>query len=229
MELNAKALLQVLKEKGVDTLYHANTVQTACAFLHQGHLMARGIVDERGLAQTPQQTDDLDKRYGIWYDLFLDGVDIHDRTRRRNYYGPVLFEFDIGLLSQDWLPSLWVTKSNPQNWKDEDKAADRWFATVDEFSTNYQKGNFDKMFVLRHVGGLLRLQPFLRKIVIDNPNQTIRGVDAYSQAVGALRASARVAGLADTHIEARVCRDGCKCVELYDEMYAQTLENFFAP
>lgn len=61
MELNASELLTVLKSKGVTELYHANTVQTSCTFLRCGHVMGRGVVEERGLPQTSQQTDDLDK------------------------------------------------------------------------------------------------------------------------------------------------------------------------
>lgn len=70
MELNANEILEVLNEKGIETLHHANTVRTACTFLHQAHLMSRGIVDERGLAQTPQLTDEVDMKYALWYDVF---------------------------------------------------------------------------------------------------------------------------------------------------------------
>lgn len=61
MELNARAVQSVLQQKGVDALYHANTVQTACTFLNQGHLLARGVVAAKGLPQTSQQSDKLDK------------------------------------------------------------------------------------------------------------------------------------------------------------------------
>ncbi len=112
MELEATDVLRVLERKGVTALHHANTVQTSCTFLQQGKLMGRGIVAEGGFPQTPQQTDEIDKRYAIWNDIFLDGIDIHERARQRCFYGPVLFVLDLSLLAQDFLSSVWVTKRN---------------------------------------------------------------------------------------------------------------------
>lgn len=84
MELNAKQAYFVLKSRGVDHLHHANSVQTACSFLRAGYLMARGVVDRRGLRQTTQSSDPIDRKYGILFDVFSDSVDIHERASKCN-------------------------------------------------------------------------------------------------------------------------------------------------
>lgn len=95
MELEAKKVAEILKLRGVTSLYHANTVQTACTFLRNGRLMARGVVEERGLIQTPQASDESDRKFGIWYDIFVDAFDIHETLLRRNAYSPALFVLDL--------------------------------------------------------------------------------------------------------------------------------------
>ncbi len=81
--------MKILRSKGVRSLHHVNTVRTACTFLRHARLLARGVVEDKGLLQTPQQTDEIDKKFGVWWDIFLDGVDIHNRVSGLCYYGPV--------------------------------------------------------------------------------------------------------------------------------------------
>lgn len=211
MELNSRTVFDVLKSKGIDTFHHANTVQTACVFLQHGRLLSRGTVDERGIEQTAQKSDDIDRKYGIWYDIFLDSVDIHERAKSRNFYGPVLFRFRLELLLEDWLPSIWITKKNPTDWKDGESHSDRYFQSVEEFDNTYRKGNFGSMFMLRHAGGVLRLQPHLMDVVVDDPAWEYGDIDVYSQTVGALNASAWQGGLKDLIVIKRTCPPECKC------------------
>lgn len=236
MELRAKNVLETLKKKGVDTLYHANTVRTSCAFLHRAHLLSRGVMDESGLELTAQKSDASDRALGLWYDVFLDGIDIHARSSRLNVYGPVLFEFDIEVLSQSWLPSLWVTRSNPMYWKTTDPTSletveKRWFTSEEALAGEYQRGNFDKMLVLRNIGGSIRLAPYLKRVVVDQPQRPLQGLDTYSCAVGALRASARAGGLGDKLIEARTCPPQCQCTQIYSaaQMDEAAFTALFAP
>ncbi len=98
--MNAKDVYDVLVQLQVPppNLHHANTVTTSCTFLENGALLSRGYVQKYGLEQTPQGSDDIDKKYGIWDAVFLDQVDIHFRGGRRkgpNQYGPVLFVLDL--------------------------------------------------------------------------------------------------------------------------------------
>lgn len=217
MELNSRAVYEVLKGKGIDTFHHANTVQTACVFLQHGRLLSRGTVDERGIEQTAQKSDEIDRKYGIWYDLFLDSVDIHERAKGRNFYGPVLFRFRLDLLLEDWLPSVWITKKNPTDWVEGESHAERYFQSVEEFDRNYRKGNFGSMFMLRHAGGVLRLQPHLLDVVVDDPGWEYKDIDIYSQTVGALNASAWQGGIKDLVITKRVCASACKCANQYTQ------------
>ncbi|MGQ3122428.1 hypothetical protein [Variovorax sp.] len=217
MELNSREVLEVLKSKGIDTLHHANTVQTSCLFLQHGRILSRGTVEERGLEQTAQKSDDLDKRFGIWNDLFLDSVDIHERAKSRNFYGPVLFRFKLDLLSEDWLPSIWVTKKNPTEWQTGEPATDRYYSSVEEFKSGYKKGDFGSMFMLRNAGGVLRLAPHLKDILLDDPNWEYQDNDVYSQTVGALLASAWQGGIKDIDIHKRKCLSGCKCIGQYTD------------
>jgi hypothetical protein len=82
---------------------------------------------------------------------------------------------------------------------------------------------------LRNAAGTLRLKPFLKKILLDNPSRTdSTNVDLFSQAIGALRASTQ-SGPARVTIDARVCRSGCGCQSEYKDMKEPTLKNFFLP
>jgi len=229
VELDAREVLRVLREKGVTTLHHANSVRTACSFLRQGKLLSRGTLDELGLPQTDQQTDALDQSFGLWYDIFVDTVDIHYRARRRNNYGPVLFELNLEVFEQDWLAYVWITKSNPNNWTDETPYENRYFSSIQELSENFEFGNFDKLFVLRSAGGILRLNQFLSRIVLDRTDCELNGVRAYDQAVGALRASSVAGGLNDVEITSHSCQQNCKCSEQYRNMTGQVFEKFYKP
>jgi hypothetical protein len=199
MELPSKEVLALMKSKGVDYLYHANTVRTTCTFLRTGYLLARGIVHERGLDQTPQKSDaaHLDRALGIWYDLFFDSCDIQVRSGQHNEYGPVLC-FDLALLEQDWMPSIWVTKDNPIRWSPTTSAAKRWFTSIDELKKSYNRYTFAQHAVLRNVAGSIRLLPYLKAIILDNPERGLPrtpSVDIHSQAAGALQNALRAGGL----------------------------------
>lgn len=231
MELDAREILRVLREKGVEKLHHANTVRTACSFLRQGKLLSRGTLDELGLPQTDQKTDGIDKDHGLWYDIFVDTVNIHYRGKSRNFYGPVLFEFNLEILEQNWLPYIWITKNNPSKWTDETNYDEKYFKSVSEFEANFQYGNFDKLFVLRSVGGVLRLAPYLNRILIDRCDREIYEVKAFDQAVGAIKASAVACGLEHVEITAHDCQPGCNCESQYQiaNMSGSVFEKFYKP
>src|SRR5690348_7841844 len=142
MQLNPRDVLEVLRQKGVQRFYHANTVRSSLTFLQAGGLLSRGTVEDCGLDQTPQSTDDLDKRFGIWHDIFIDGVDIHSRSSNCNAYGPVLFELNLRLFESDALPALWITRDNPCRWEDGDSDQERYYLSVDEFQAEYNFGDF---------------------------------------------------------------------------------------
>lgn len=216
MDIPSKHVFDALMDEEIDELHHANSVATACQFLRSRSLMSRGTVERLGITQTPQSSDDLDKRYGIWFDVFADSVDIHNRARRANAYGPVMFVFDTELINRSYTGRIWVTKLNPTKWAGKSEKQ-RWFQDKEDLKDNLTKGTFDQMLVFRHCGGELPFKKFLKRIVLDNPQRTTdEDVDLYSMAVGALRLAMSDSGL-DIPIERRVCRAGCKCNDNYGE------------
>jgi len=200
----------------MDELHHANSVATACQFLRSRSLMSRGTIERLGVTQTPQVSDDLDKRKSIWFDVFMDSVDIHHRANRANVYGPVLFVIDAKIIKQTYTGHLWVTKLNPTKWSGKpDK--DRWFQGKNDLEENFILGQFDHMIVARHCGGQLPFKSYMKKIIIDDPErETEDGIDFYSMAIGALWLAMKDASL-DVPIERRQCRKNCKCKNYWGE------------
>lgn len=214
MDIPSKHVYETLTEKGVTELHHVNSIATACQFIRSKALMSRGIVERNGLTQTPQESDDVDRRYSIWFDLFLDSVDIHARANRANVYGPVLFVFDIALINKNQTGRIWLTKLNPTKWagKPDDE---RWFQDKDDLEQNFVRGRFDQMIVLRHCGGSIPFGRHLKKIVLDDPKcQTQEDVDIYSMGVGALRLAMQDANI-DVPIERRECQARCACTDFW--------------
>jgi hypothetical protein len=231
MELDAREVRRILADAGVTTLYHANTVRTACSFLRDGRLLSRGTLAEKGYPQTEQQSDAIDRQHGLWYDIFVDSVDIHNRRNSRNFYGPVLFEFNLELLEQDWMSYVWITKNNPSQWNENTQFAEKYYQSAQEFRENFRYGNFDKLIVLRGVGGVLRLDQFLTRIVVDCPEREIEGNRAFDHTIGALRASAIAGGIPEINIAKRECSVGCQCRTQYvlPQMSPQVFQKFFKP
>lgn len=214
MNIASSNVFEVLSEKGVSELHHANSVVTACQFIRRKSLISRGNAERLGLSQSVQSSDDLDKRYSIWFDVFMDSVDIHNRAKRANVYGPVLFVFDINVINRNKTGRIWVTKENPTKWSNK-LDCDRWFQSKKDLRDNFVKGRFDQMLVLRHCGGELTFGKNLKKIVLDDPCMTTaEDVDFYSMSFGALRLAMQDSGL-EVPIERRSCHRDCACKEYW--------------
>lgn len=217
----SKKLHTLLKERKISELHHANSVATACLFLRENSLLSRGTVERRGLLQTPQKSDREDKRYSIWFDVFVDNVDIHERARRYNEYGPVTFVFNSDLIDETLTGKIWVTKLNPTKWAGK-KEHQRWFQDMGDLEAHFTKGDFDHMIVFRHSGGELPLDDYLTKIILDDPDiQTKKGIDMFSMGFGALRAAMAVSGIA-VPIERRKCGSSCTCLKEYKRDLVRT-------
>lgn len=226
MELNALQTYKILRAHGVDHLYHANSVQTSCSFLRTACMMSRGVVESRGLRQTPQESDMLDKKYGIWFDVFTDSVDIHYRANRRNLYGPVLFKIKLEILTSLNMPPLWITKKNPTKWIDGEPLAERWYTSIEELQVHFVKGQFDQMIVFRHIGGVLPIRGYVEDIILDDPNQEYCGLKYYDLSAGALLAAAMESGIF-IRIHKRECPQLCKCQVEYAVSPDVVLKYFF--
>lgn len=211
MQISSKDVYRILKDNGIEFLYHANSVLTACHFLRSASLLSRGTVQRRGLTQTSQYSDSTDMRRSIWYDIFMDSVDIHNRIRTANAYGPVQFVISIDILESVYTGALWITKLNPTKWAGKSHEQ-KWFLDKADLLKNFTVGQFDQMIVVRHCGGELDIRDFLIKIILDDPKliTTAEDVDIYSMAYGALRSASQDADL-NIQIERRKCGSGCRC------------------
>jgi hypothetical protein len=226
MEIQSSKVYDVLTNKSVNKLYHANTVATACHFLRSGSILSRGTVERKGLFQTPQSSDTTDKFWAIWFDVFVDSVDVHHRIRDANVYGPVLLVFDASIIKHADNRRTWVTKLNPTKWGGK-KHKQRWFMSDTDLEDNFVVGDFDQMIVFRHCGGELSIHDYLKEIILDDPQKhTLGKMDFYSIAYGALRSAMSDGGI-DAKISRRKCRTGCKCIDTYKALGDTTRQRFF--
>jgi hypothetical protein len=209
-------VLKVLQSRGVTAFYHANSVLTACTFLEVAALLSRGYVEKHKLKQTPQNSDQIDEKYGIWNDIFLDTVDIHDRARRKNHYGPVLFVLNVEsvLKDKELEGTLRITRKNPTRWSDGQQPKDRYFETVDEFANSFSFGDFDKHFTFRPESGRIPLASHLNHILLDDPQGSLGDASTFEVAVQALKTAAK-RGKIQIEVHKRQCRDACKCLGNY--------------
>jgi hypothetical protein len=171
-ELPAKSIYSLLKEKGVEYLFHANTVCTSKTFIEQNALLSRHFVESNGLAQSPQKSDPEDKKFDVWDHVFLDALDLHKRYSRANHYGPVQFRMKLEMLNSPLIESMYVTKSNPFYWKQHTSLTDRFYSSIEVLKDDYLTGKkLDSriMFTLRSPGRSVKLNKFLDAIGVDNP------------------------------------------------------------
>jgi hypothetical protein len=201
--------------------------------LEQGGLLSRGFVESKGLKQTAQLSDEIDKKFLIWDHIFLDHVDIHGRAGRvkgPNQYGPVLFSFDLGvLLNLPESSTVSVAKSNPIYWQDGQPDSERWFQSTDEFANNLKFGDFEKMLVILTESKRLDFPNRKVAIILDDPHRAVSSeVDAHGQAKELLMAAA-TQGNVDVSIFSRICRDSCSCVTKYGGFESKYFDSLFAP
>ena len=226
MDILPKHVFKALKASGVRSIYHANSLITSCQFLRHGALLSRGSVERLGFKQTPQTSDELDKRHSVWFDVFVDSVDIHDRASQENFYGPVLFVMDTALIEKSYTGKIWVAKLNPTKWSGKTQKQ-CWFQSKEDLETNFEYGDFDHMVVFRHCGGELPFRSYLREIVIDDPKiRTEEGVDLFSMAYGAVQLAMSDRG-ADVPIRKRDCGAHCRCRKNYRANEAHTIQMFW--
>ena len=221
----------VLEGIGATFLYHANSVTTSSTFLEEGGLVSRGFVEGRGLKQTPQSSDPIDKKYDIWHRIFLDHVDIHGRAGRRkgpNQYGPVLFVLDLDVLLG--LPTdteVCVTKENPIHWHGKPDN-ERWFQSAEELAADICYGDFGKIVVIQTPSGKLDFPNAGARIILDDPQRRVSsGEDAYTSAENRLKETA-AAGRGAASIERRECYNDCMCVKKYASYPTQRIDRYFA-
>jgi hypothetical protein len=75
--MTGNEVYDILVERGVTHLHHANSVRTSLSQLRLGGLASRALVESNKLAQTSQITDTEDREYGIWGDVFVPYLKLH--------------------------------------------------------------------------------------------------------------------------------------------------------
>lgn len=225
--MNGPDVCDVLLAKGIQHLYHANSVVTSDTFLRQGGLVSRGTAEENRWSQTEQYTDDTDKRYGVWRDIFLDSDDYHRRINNRNQYGPVVFVMESTILNG--LPAgsaVYVTRSNPTKWSDGQNQDDRYYSTTGQLRAELMLGTFDQMVTIRIPGGILPFGQHLLEVILDNPAALrLDGTDAFSGSLTQLTTAAKH-GHVKSPIRERSCNLGCKCVHTYKGRWNKFQDHF---
>lgn len=168
MKLNNKELYELFRQRGVKNLFHANTVATSITFIEQGGLLSRQQIENKNLYQTAQTSDDIDKQFDIFDDIFLDTADLHKHFSRQNHYGPVLFKFKLELILDTEL-DIWITKDNPIYWESFPRLENKYFHSVEELSEKWNEYEIQrKMFTIRKPRKPILFEN-LESIILDNP------------------------------------------------------------
>ncbi len=210
--MNNQEVKSILIQKGINQLYHANSVLTALTYLRNGGLISRQAVEVLGLSQTPQESDELDRELGIYNDIFFDSVDIHQRAKTVNHYGPITFVYNINVLDELSDFDISITKDNPIRWSNEMLENDRYFQNIGELTETFVKGNFQQHITIRKIDTPLTFKN-LEKIVIDNPN---RNEELFNNAINEIKNTIDSNNL-NIPIEFRDCPTDCKCKTKYAE------------
>jgi hypothetical protein len=183
-----------------------------------GGLASRGWVEAAGWPQTNQITDDKDKAFGIWNDVFFDTVDIHHRTRSRNKYGPVIFLMNVECLLH--LPAgstVLITRMNPSKWENTQTQAQRYLLTPAVLAQDLIPGDFGQMLVISSPTKIVPFGQFLERIILDDPHApSIQGSPEYQNAMSHLVHDAANNNIR-VEVARRQCREECKCVAEYAE------------
>lgn len=213
MVISPQAIKKVLVQQGVKHLYHANTVVTSLSFLRSGGLLSRGYAEDLGVPQTPQESDESDKAYGIYYDIFFDASDVHKQCRNLNYYGPVSFVYSINVLD---VPGIIVkiTKDNPIRWHVDTPEEERYFVSEDELDIHYSSSEITMHITICDMHSPLCFSDYLEEIVIENPK--IDNTRYFDQAYKAILTEVAQQAI-NVPVRIRECPDDCGCYKKYRE------------
>jgi hypothetical protein len=216
MEILPKRICEILKDKGVSSILHANNVENSALFLRNRCLMSRETIEKLSNQTTSPNVKKSGANYCVLNDIFADSIDIHEQANTPHNHGPVLFELDIEIIKNTYTGKVWVTKSNPMKWDANTHQERKWFISAHDLEDNFSYGSSNHMIVFRHCGGKLPMLGYLNRVILDDPKlQTDRyQIDYFSMAFGALTLAMKQGGF-DVPIEKRACNQGCNCLDSY--------------
>lgn len=234
-------LYEMLREKGLQYLYHANTVSTSLTFIKQNALLSRAYVEFNTLVQTGQKSDAGDKEHDVWDHVFLDGEDLHKRYSQANKYGPVTFRMKLELLKAPELEYIYITRSNPMYWKKNTPVEKKFYASIDEVKADYLSGrklDSQIMFTLKDTQKKVALDKFLVAVGIDKPEILINLKSGGMKNVGEYTFEKISKTLADSGLEnvpvyfrheneSRYCRCNFNYTYYYNFDYQEFMKRFY--
>ncbi|GAB3787704.1 hypothetical protein GCM10028818_53020 [Spirosoma horti] len=230
MRLENEALHKFLQKKGIYFLYHANTVSSSITYFEQGGLLSRGAVEELGLYQSDQSSDELDKAFSVWNDVFIDTTDLHGYFPRQNLYGPVLFEFTVDLvLNIDY--EIWITKDNPINWSKTLSDEEKYFVDIEELSQKWDTIQRQRKMVTIRNNKASILFDYLNKIIVDDPRVKINDGDIhlFKEAKDAIKKTVEDKPRLNNMLIVRQCTN-CFCRSNYlNQVGSDDLKRLFLP
>ena len=183
--LNGDILADFLKKRGFSTLCHVNTAATSLTFLRNGGLLSRQYIEDHAMTcfQTMQKSDDKDKEFGIFNDIFFDVKNIW-KYRGICFYGPVNFIYSLDVLRKNM--NINVTKSNPQNWN----RSSEYFNNFAEIENAHEVNNYWPIHehIVFHNQGSIDFS-CLEKVVfyLPFPGTNMSGVDTRNNSDDACR------------------------------------------
>ncbi|WP_146944084.1 hypothetical protein [Chryseobacterium hagamense] len=199
-------------------------------------MLSRYYVEQNSLYQTPQKSDEEDKKYNVWDYVFLDGEDLHTRYKRANKYGPILFRFNLDMLMSPSIKLIQITKSNPWYWKENTLMSQKFYNSSEEFKNDYltsKKLDSQIMFLIKSPEKEIKLNKFLHSIGVDIPKLLINLVGGSQMSVGdyafqAIEKSLKENGL--NHIPILKRHGGnlttCGCHRNYNYLYTFDYKEF---
>ncbi|CAM4344675.1 hypothetical protein [Flavobacterium terrigena] len=228
MRLNNNELYEFFIEKNILVLYHANTVSTSVTYFQQNGLLSRGAVENLGLNQTPQSSDEADKILDVWNDVFLDSTDLHAFFSRQNHYGPILFEFDVNLI-QDENYEIWITKDNPIYWDSNFTDHQKYFLSVQELRETWDNYARQKKMITIRNNSTPILFDKVRRVIVDDPRVIITNGDIHlhNEAVNKIKSVVGDKHTLKGKFTTRICSN-CWCRENYlNEVHVSDLKKIF--
>jgi len=211
MSISIPQLKKILISKDINHLYHVNTVATSITYIQNGGLISRGAVEDKGLFQTPQESDEKDKEVSVFYDIFFDTDDIHARRKAVNFYGAITFEFSIDVLDSLGDKIVKATKDNPIRWSKDMPEEKRYFTDEIPMSFEFHKGTFQQHITICDMHESLPFEPYLTRVLIENPKT--EDTTHFDKAYKAIHGLLQKRSLPD--LEARKCPDNCGCHSTY--------------
>lgn len=217
MRLDNNELYEFLLEKEILVLYHANTVSTSVTYFQQNGLLSRGAVENLGLYQTSQTSDEADKLLNVWNDVFLDSTDLHTFFSRQNHYGPILFEFDVSLIqNEDY--EIWITKNNPIYWNVDYTDVQKYFQSVQELRETWDNYERQKKMITIRNNSTPILFDQVRRVIVDDPRVKIKEGDGhihlYNETVNKIKAIVDDNHILKGKFTTRIC-SSCWCRDNY--------------